>query len=144
MWAYLPLDHINIILSLRKTKHAIFNLSMSDKRKIEACIFLQAKKVKYLTYMTFNQTTHHSVQIYQSNEMQERYNLTFLTLNMTFRTHSQCIYFSIALASPHYDVMRLKSDKEQNNAYTCISFWPSNVSLEQFKQNRYYPHIWRE
>ena len=47
---------------------------------------------------------------------------------MTFRTHSQCIYFSITLASPHYDVMKLKSDKEQNNAY--ISFWPTDVSSE--------------
>ena len=35
---------------------------------------------------------------------------------MTFRTHSQCIYFSITLASPHYDVMKLKSDKEQNES----------------------------
>ena len=85
----------------------------------------KAKNVKYLTYMTFNQTTHHSI---KSNEIQERHNLTFLTLNMTFRTHSQCIYFSITLASPHHDVMKLKSDKEQNNAY--ISFWPSDVSLE--------------
>ena len=54
--------------------------------------------------------------------MQERHNLTFLTLNMTLRTYSQYIYFSITLASPHYDVMRLKSDKEQNNAYIILAF----------------------
>ena len=54
--------------------------------------------------------------------MQEMHNLTFLTLNMTLRTYSQYIYFSITLASPHYDVMRLKSDKEQNNAYIILAF----------------------
>ena len=52
----------------------------------------------------------------------EKANKAFLTLNMTFRTHSQCIYFSIASASPHHDVMRLKSDKDQNNAYIILAF----------------------
>ena len=41
---------------------------------------------------------------------------------MTFRTHSQCIYFSITLASPHNYIMRLNSDKEQNNAYIILAF----------------------
>ena len=36
--------------------------------------------------------------------------------------YSQCIYLSITLASPHCDVMRLKSDKEQNNAYIILAF----------------------
>ena len=62
---------------------------------------------------------------------------------MAVSTHSQCIYISITLASPHYDVMRLKPDKEQNHAYIILAF--KQTLLEQFKQIHllivpYYPH----